>query len=105
MGLLEQSMKMVKFFIDTGTDPNLTRKSFIHPTWAPHAKQEDFLKLKSANEQPIRSEEVLLLTFKKASFAYAYGLELLKALRSTFSWARRLLTVTYRECFLQSVSS
>lgn len=61
MDLYAQGMNKVACLIDTGAGPILINKSFVHPTWAPCFKHQDFIKLRSANKQPIRSEELILL--------------------------------------------
>lgn len=60
MGLQAQRMKKFKSFTDTSAGRNLINKFFVHPTWAPHVKCQDFVKLRRAIKQPIRSEVVVL---------------------------------------------
>lgn len=64
MDLHLQSMNKVGCPINTDAGPKLINKSFVHQTWAPHVKCQDFLKLRAANEQPIRSDGFLLSHFQ-----------------------------------------
>lgn len=54
-------MNKAKSLIDRSADPNLFNKPFVHLTRTPRVKRRDFQKLRSANKQPIRSEEAILL--------------------------------------------
>lgn len=61
VGLHVQSINTVKFNIYTGASPILIDESFVHPPWALRVKHRDFPNLRSANQQPIKSEGVILL--------------------------------------------
>lgn len=60
VGLNVQSINKIEYLIDMGTDPNMINKSVVNQTWAPRVKSWKFLKHRSANKQPTRSEEVLM---------------------------------------------
>lgn len=56
-----QIMNKVKSILDTGAGPNLIKKVFVYPTWAPQVKWPNFLELRSGNTHSIRSEIGILL--------------------------------------------
>lgn len=61
IGTSPLAMTPVTCIVDTGTGFILIEKSFLHPTWMSRIKRRRFLKMRSANLQSIRTEEVIIL--------------------------------------------
>lgn len=61
VGVQSHELAQFKCLIDTSAGMNLVSKTFLHLAWTPRIKYQNFLMLKSANNQPVSSEVVILL--------------------------------------------